>query len=220
MSAKRRSAIVYVDGFNLYYGCLQGTPYRWVDPARSAPACCPEDNVVAIRYFTAARRTATVRSPISRKRRRPICSPAHGPEPDHPSRSLHNQRDQRPAPSTHRRAGRPDTASLENRGEGLRRRTSPSYLLIDGFRARYDVAVVVSNDGDQEPVRFVREDLKKPVGILNPHKNRSYALCRTRSRRVPFTSRYGPARSRRAYFRRRSPTRTARSRSRRAGSPC
>ena len=52
-----------------------------------------------------------------------------------------------------------------------------SYLLIDGFRARYDVAVVISNDGDlKEPVRFVREDLKKPVGILNPHKNRSYAL--------------------------------------------
>ncbi len=22
---------VYVDGFNLYYGCLKGTPYRWLD---------------------------------------------------------------------------------------------------------------------------------------------------------------------------------------------
>jgi hypothetical protein len=23
--------IVYVDGFNLYYGALKGTPYRWLD---------------------------------------------------------------------------------------------------------------------------------------------------------------------------------------------
>jgi hypothetical protein len=34
-----------------------------------------------------------------------------------------------------------------------------------GFRARYDLAVVVPNDGDlEEPVRFVREDLDAPVG--------------------------------------------------------
>lgn len=52
-----------------------------------------------------------------------------------------------------------------------------SHLLIDGFRARYDLAVVISNDGDlKEPVRFVREDLKAPVGVLNPHANRSWAL--------------------------------------------
>ncbi len=52
-----------------------------------------------------------------------------------------------------------------------------SHLLIDGFRARYDLAVVISNDSDlKEPVRFVREDLKAPVGVLNPHGNRSYGL--------------------------------------------
>ena len=52
-----------------------------------------------------------------------------------------------------------------------------SHLLIDGFRARYDLAVVISNDGDlKEPIRFVRDDLQAPVGILNPHKNRSWTL--------------------------------------------
>lgn len=25
---------VYVDGYNLYYGCLKGTPYKWLDPIR------------------------------------------------------------------------------------------------------------------------------------------------------------------------------------------
>jgi hypothetical protein len=22
---------VYIDGFNLYYGCLKGTPHKWLD---------------------------------------------------------------------------------------------------------------------------------------------------------------------------------------------
>lgn len=22
---------VYIDGYNLYYGCLKGTPYKWLD---------------------------------------------------------------------------------------------------------------------------------------------------------------------------------------------
>ena len=52
-----------------------------------------------------------------------------------------------------------------------------SHLLVDGFRDRYDLAVVISNDSDlTEPVRFVREDLNKPVGVLNPHPNRSWEL--------------------------------------------
>jgi uncharacterized LabA/DUF88 family protein len=62
-----------------------------------------------------------------------------------------------------------------------------SHLLIDGFRARYDLAVVVSNDGDlKEPVRFVRHDLGAPVGVLNPHPRRSWALSPKDLRRGSF----------------------------------
>src|SRR5262249_46784739 len=49
-----------------------------------------------------------------------------------------------------------------------------SHLLIDGFRARYDLAVVVSNDGVlKSPVHFVRHDLHAPVGALTPHRTPS-----------------------------------------------
>ncbi len=51
----------------------------------------------------------------------------------------------------------------------------------------------MSNDGDlKEPIRFVREDLKEPVGILNPHKNRSYALS---PHTLPMGSFYKPIRA-------------------------
>jgi hypothetical protein len=42
---------------------------------------------------------------------------------------------------------------------------------------RFDVAVVVSNDSDLlEPIKIVREQLGKRVGILNPHKHPSVAM--------------------------------------------
>jgi len=52
-----------------------------------------------------------------------------------------------------------------------------THLLHDAHLGRFDVAVVVSNDSDLlEPIRIVRQELHKRVGILNPHPNPSRAL--------------------------------------------
>ena len=44
---------VYIDGFNLYYGALRGTPYKWLDLARLCQALLPSDTIQEIKYFTA-----------------------------------------------------------------------------------------------------------------------------------------------------------------------
>jgi hypothetical protein len=44
---------VYVDAFNLYYGCLKGTPYRRLDLAALCRRLQPNDEINRIRYFTA-----------------------------------------------------------------------------------------------------------------------------------------------------------------------
>ena len=44
---------VYVDGFNLYYGCLKHTPYKWLDIAKLCRLILPRDQVNQIKYFTA-----------------------------------------------------------------------------------------------------------------------------------------------------------------------
>ena len=44
--------IVYVDGFNLYYGCLKNTPWKWLDlvsPSKGAPH--PKHEIIATRHF-------------------------------------------------------------------------------------------------------------------------------------------------------------------------
>jgi uncharacterized protein YqjF (DUF2071 family) len=52
-----------------------------------------------------------------------------------------------------------------------------TYLLHDGFMGLYEKAIIISNDSDlREPVRIVREVLKLPVGIANPHSRHSKEL--------------------------------------------
>jgi hypothetical protein len=46
-------ANVYVDAFNLYYECLRGTPYRWLDLDAFCRKLLPHDRIHRIRYFTA-----------------------------------------------------------------------------------------------------------------------------------------------------------------------
>jgi len=50
--AQSRS-IVYVDGFNLYKGAIEGGPNRWLDLQKYFLRLRQHDDVVAIKYFTA-----------------------------------------------------------------------------------------------------------------------------------------------------------------------
>ena len=45
---------VYVDGLNLYYGAVKGTPFKWLDPVRLSALVLPQACVVdRLLYFTA-----------------------------------------------------------------------------------------------------------------------------------------------------------------------
>ena len=45
---------VYVDGFNLYYGAVKGTPFKWLNPVELAKQVLPAGHVVErLKYFTA-----------------------------------------------------------------------------------------------------------------------------------------------------------------------
>lgn len=46
-------SIVYVDGFNLYYGALKGGPHRWLNLERYFELLRMDDDVQRIWYFTA-----------------------------------------------------------------------------------------------------------------------------------------------------------------------
>lgn len=50
----RKKAMVYVDGFNLYFGILQGTPdLKWLNLESFMDFLRPDEEVLGVRYFTA-----------------------------------------------------------------------------------------------------------------------------------------------------------------------
>jgi hypothetical protein len=44
---------VYIDGFNLYYGAVKGSPYKWLDLGALCYRMLPNDTIQSIEYFTA-----------------------------------------------------------------------------------------------------------------------------------------------------------------------
>ena len=163
-----RQTIVYVDGFNLYFGALKGTPYRWLDLSKLCHYLLPQNTVTHIRYFS-----ARVSARIS--------------DPDAPTRQETYWRALRTLPQieifqgqflTHVKSmpianPKPDRAptikviSTTEKGSDVNLAT---YLLMDAFKNRFEVAVILSNDSDlTTPIRMVREEFRKTVGVLSPY---------------------------------------------------
>ncbi len=190
-SSKSRT-IVYVDGFNLYYGCLKDTSERWLDVRalcermlRSADA-----EIVGIKYFTARVKTRDGNPQQAQRQQTYLRALATVPNLTiHYGVFITKPVVRRCVKD---RLGRPAYAEVWNTEEKGSDVNLASHLIIDGHKARYDLAVIVSNDSDLKfPVDYVRCDLKTPVGVLNPHKNRSWALS---PRDLPCGSFYKPIR--------------------------
>ncbi len=48
-----RRSIIYIDGFNFYYGAVRGTVHKWLDLERLFCRLRPNDDIQTIHYFTA-----------------------------------------------------------------------------------------------------------------------------------------------------------------------
>jgi len=44
---------IYIDGFNLYYGSIKGTSYKWLNLLIMSQLLFPKDQINKIKYFTA-----------------------------------------------------------------------------------------------------------------------------------------------------------------------
>jgi len=167
---------VYVDAFNLYYGAVRGTPYKWLNLDALCRAILPKSDFNRIRYFT-----ATVQSrpgDPQQAQRQQVYLRALATIPH---LSIHFGRFLTSTvrmPLAHPPAEGPRTVDVlktEEKGSDVNLAT---FLLVDGFGDDYDAAVVISNDSDLVlPIEVVRGDLGREVGVVNPHpKTPSWAL--------------------------------------------
>lgn len=172
---------VYVDGFNLYYGCLRNSPYRWLDVRKLVKVMLPRAEIVRIRYFTALVKP-TPDDPNKLQRQLTLLR-ALQTIPNltvHYGHFLRHQRVETLVTPLVDGTTKVLVWEREEKGSDV---SLATYLLLDAVEKEYEVAVIISNDSDLlEPIRVVKEYFGLKVGILNPHrKNPSYALLKEAS---------------------------------------
>ena len=160
---------VYIDGFNLYYRALKGTPFRWLDLRRLSQALFPSDTIHRISYFTALVSARPDNPGLTERQliylralttladlevyygtfrsgviRRPLVEPI----PGLPAKVL--------------------VRNSEEKGSDVNLATR---LLVDGFNGEYEQAVIVSNDADfAGAMQYVRDELGLKVTLVNPDR--------------------------------------------------
>jgi uncharacterized LabA/DUF88 family protein len=158
--------ILYIDGFNLFYSAVKRTPLRWLNPVALIERAFPRNQIIGTKYFTAK-----------------VIALANNP--GQPIRQLMFWRALGTLPNLKIIEGDfrtrkvmaavvtppPDFIQVfktEEKGSDV---NLAAHLLLDGFRDNYECAIVVSGDSDLvTPIRMVRDELKKPVGVLNPQR--------------------------------------------------
>jgi hypothetical protein len=166
---------VYIDGFNFYYGALRKTPYRWVNIRRLCELLLPKNTVAEIKYFTAlvSARPSDLDQPVRQQLYLRALHTLPGVSV-HLGHFLSHEVTMPLVVPPGQRQTYARVIKTEEKGSDVNLAT---HLLHDAHMGRFDVAVVVSNDSDLlEPIKIVRGQLGKKVGILNPHPNPSRAL--------------------------------------------
>ncbi len=175
---------VYVDGFNLYYGCLKGRPVRWLDLNKLCSLLLPNNQLKRIKYYT-ARVVARPNDPSQPQRQQvylraletlPNIEVHFGHFLSHPVWATMIVPPQANRLHANKSNVYVRVLKTEEKGSDV---NLAAHMVRDAFNNEFEVAVVVSNDSDLlEPIKIVRNELGKSVGILNPHRKASRALAR------------------------------------------
>jgi uncharacterized LabA/DUF88 family protein len=164
--------IVYIDGFNLYYGCLKDSPFRWLDVHKTSQLLFPSDEVIKVKYFTA---------PIKVRK---------GDDPDRPSRQQIYLRALKTIPNLEiiegtflkhkvsmklaNKVGYALVIKSEEKGTDV---NIASHLINDAHNKCFEKAVVISNDSDLvTPIRMVTKEINLLVTVISPFDRNNIQL--------------------------------------------
>lgn len=190
-------AIVYVDGFNLYYS-IRYTPYRWLNLVTLSRLLFPSLQVQKVKYFTALVKPHRD-DPGARTRQEAYLRALRTLGSDLEIHEGHFLRKQTSAMALawgkkdnrwrrlllaaalgdrrvlERGPVKVKVSKADEKGSDV---NLASHLIADAYEEKFDVAAVLSNDGDLEyPLRFVREQLGKPVILFNAARFRHERLA-------------------------------------------
>lgn len=165
MNTKPHRTIVYIDGFNFYYGALKGGSYKWLDLERFFKNVLGDSNeIVHIKYFTAKVSPNKTNPEVhirqetyfrALKEQCPMVTSILG----HFLRNKVKVENAKPPPD------HVQVWKNEEKGSDV---NLAVHLLNDAWKDEYDCAVVVSNDSDlAESMRLAKQH-NKVIGLVTP----------------------------------------------------
>jgi hypothetical protein len=158
---------IYIDGFNLYYGQLRGTPHKWLDPVQLFKlVLAPQNQINKVKYFTA--RVQPTPSDVDVHIRQDAyfrALEAHCPQValhyGHFLRHKVRMENAQPPPATW------PVWKTEEKGSDV---NLALHILNDAWQNAFDCAVIVSNDSDLcESMNLVKQHHPdKTLGLITP----------------------------------------------------
>jgi uncharacterized LabA/DUF88 family protein len=158
--------IVYVDGFNFYYGQVRGTPWKWVDPVSLfLKVLGPQNALVKIKHFTARVQPSPGDPQVNARQDAYLRAlEAYCPKVEliygHFLRHRVSMENANPPPPA------VEVWKNEEKGSDV---NLALHVINDAWRNEYDCAVIVSNDSDvAEALRLVKSQHRKLIGLVTP----------------------------------------------------
>jgi uncharacterized LabA/DUF88 family protein len=162
--------IVYIDGWNLYYGAIKGSPYRWLNLYECSCALLRGHQIEKVRYFTA--RVDNRPDDPHQSQRQDAYLRALGTIPEieiHLGRFVTHTKRVRLAKRRKNGSWYDDARITEEKGSDVNLAT---HLVWDAAHGEMKCALVISNDSDlQESIDMAR-NLGVHVVTCNPHELR------------------------------------------------
>lgn len=182
---------IYIDGFNLYYGAVKGTAYKWLDfKAAFTMLLQPHHRITTINYYTA--QVSGKRDPQQPVRQQTFwrALQASTPELHLYKGSFLTHAVTWPLAQPLARQRYATVMKTEEKGSDV---NLAVHLVNDAWRDAYDCAVIVSNDSDlAEAMRLVRQHHPgKRLGLVFPRRDTRGHPSRELSQHAHFVLRLG-----------------------------
>lgn len=174
---QKKRVIAYIDGFNLFYSCLKGTCFKWLDLVKLCESYLkPDQELVAVKYYSALV-NSTVGDP-TRTNRQELYLKALSANPrihielgyfsvhptTMPSAEKWNQGKIVPL----------SVIKTEEKGTDVNLAVN---LVADAFQNKFDNAMVFSNDSDMaSAIKIATKICDKTVGLYIDRKAVSFKV--------------------------------------------
>lgn len=165
--------IAYVDGFSVYYACYKGptkTPHahlKWLDYRALFEAIFPDDDVVAVRIYTAI--APNPPDDQGQAMRHDIYRRALTTRPKVEVHVGRFQKAKHEAVLAHPLPGVDSRQTVYIYQEKQSDVSLASHLIVDAVDGLFDRAVLFTNDSDfVTPIRLVKERFQREVYVLSP----------------------------------------------------